>query len=402
MEAESKDTATTVRRKRGAKKAYLILAVVAVVVGGAWLVHRQLTAGKQETDDAQVEADVVPLAARVGGVIKSLGKDVRDNVLVTENQILFEIDPTDLDVEVARTEAELEAANAQALAAKTQVEIVTSSSTGGLSSAKAAVQGASASVRSADDAVRAAQAGVARAKAELANADTELASAQALFAKEAITKRELEHQQQVHAVARANLDAANAQLASAQSARGMASSRVAEAEGHVTATGSVNQQVAAAQAAEALADARVKAATVARDKARIQRSYATVRAPTAGLISKLGAHPGQTVMAGQALLMLVPTETYVVANFKENQVEKMKAGNPVDIEIDAFPGTTFKGKIDTVSPATGARFSMIPPDNATGNFVKVVQRVPVKIVWTEVPTVPVRPGLSADVTVHVE
>jgi membrane fusion protein (multidrug efflux system) len=100
--------------------------------------------------------------------------------------------------------------------------------------------------------------------------------------------------------------------------------------------------------------------------------------------------------------MLVPLDTYVIANFKENQVGRMKAGDPVDIEIDAYPGQTFHGIVDTVSPATGARFSMIPPDNATGNFVKVVQRVPVKITWSAPPSVAMRPGLSAEVVVHVD
>lgn len=119
------------------------------------------------------------------------------------------------------------------------------------------------------------------------------------------------------------------------------------------------------------------------------------------MVSRLGVHVGQMVTAGQALLMLVPTTTYVIANFKENQVGAMHAGDPVDIEIDAYEGT-FHGVVETLSPATGARFSLIPPDNATGNFVKVVQRVPVKIQWTKPPQLAMRPGLSAEVTVHVE
>jgi membrane fusion protein (multidrug efflux system) len=119
------------------------------------------------------------------------------------------------------------------------------------------------------------------------------------------------------------------------------------------------------------------------------------------VVSRLGAHAGQQVMAGQPLLMLVPLDSYVVANFKEVQVGRMKAGDPVDVEIDAYPGRTFHGVVDTVSPATGARFSMIPPDNATGNFVKVVQRVPVKVTWSSPPGPAMRPGLSAEVTVHV-
>ncbi|HEY6173497.1 MAG TPA: efflux RND transporter periplasmic adaptor subunit, partial [Kofleriaceae bacterium] len=164
----------------------------------------------------------------------------------------------------------------------------------------------------------------------------------------------------------------------------------------------VDQVISVAQANAKLAAARVTAAEVALDKAKLQRSYASVVAPIAGTVSRLGAHVGQHVMQGQPLLMLVPLDTYVIANFKENQVGRMKAGDPVDIEIDAYPGQTFHGIVDTVSPATGARFSMIPPDNATGNFVKVVQRVPVKITWSAPPSVAMRPGLSAEVVVHVD
>ncbi|HEX7843103.1 MAG TPA: efflux RND transporter periplasmic adaptor subunit, partial [Kofleriaceae bacterium] len=216
------------------------------------------------------------------------------------------------------------------------------------------------------------------------------------------TRHDLEHAQQVRDNARAAVDAANAQLSMTREQQGLAQARVAEAQGRVTQSAPVDQLVAAASASADFAAARVTAAEVALDRAKLQRSYASVTATTAGLVSKLGAHPGQHVMQGQPLLMLVPLETYVIANFKEVQIGQMKAGDPVEIELDAYPGQTFHGVVDTVSPATGARFSMIPPDNATGNFVKVVQRVPVKITWTAPPSVAMRPGLSAEVTVlHV-
>jgi membrane fusion protein, multidrug efflux system len=399
MEAESKDNAAATARRRRAKKAYLILGAIAVVVAGAWFGHRELTRNKQTTDDAQVESDVVPLAARVGGVVKTAR--VHDNQVVKAGDVLFEIDPADLDVEVARAEADLEAADAQRAAADAQVAVVQSSSSGGLSSARAALSGAGASVRSATEATRAAEAMVARARADLATSETDLKRTQELFDKQAGTRHDVEHAQQARDVAKATLDSATAQLEMARDQHGLAQARVAEAEGHVTQSAPVDQVVAAAQASAKLAAARTKAAQVALDKARLQRSYATVTAPVAGLVSKLGAHVGQQIMSGQSLLMLVPLETYVVANFKEVQVGTMKAGDPVDVELDAYPGDTFHGVVDTVSPATGARFSMIPPDNATGNFVKVVQRVPVKITWTKPPGLAMRPGLSAEVTVHV-
>lgn len=397
MEAASKDTANTARAGRAAR-AYVLLAAVAAVIAGVWFVHRWMTKGKQSTDDAQVEADVVPVSSRVGGVI--LAAKVHDNQMVKKGDVLFEIDPAYLDVEVARTAAELEAAKAQQSAADAQVAIVEKSSTGGLSSAQAQLSGASAAVRSAVDSTRAAEAAVTRAKADLEQATKELTRTQGLLDKGAVTRRELEHAEQAHAVAKAALDAATAQLDVAREQRSLSQARVAEAQGRVTQSGPVDQQITAARAAAALAAARVKAAEAAAARAQFDRGFAKVTAPADGMISRLGAHPGQTIAAGQALLMLVPTETYVVANFKENQIGAMKAGDPVDIELDAYAGT-FHGVVDTLSPATGARFSLIPPDNATGNFVKVVQRVPVKITWTQAPQLAMRPGLSAEVTVHV-
>jgi membrane fusion protein, multidrug efflux system len=382
-----------------ARRAYTILAILAVVVAAVWGLHRWWSAGKEKTDDAQVDADVLPLAARVGGVIKTV--HITDHQQVKTGDVLFEIDPADLDVELARAEAELEAAKAQQQAADAQVSITQSSSAGGLSTANAQLTGAAASVRSADDMARAAEASVARARADLAQADTELARTQQLLAKEAVTKRDLEHAQQARAVAKAALDAATAQLDSARESKRLASSRVAEAQGRVTQSSPVDAQVAASQASQKLAEARMHAAEVAVQKAKLQRSYATITAPHDGFVSKLAAHAGQTVQPGQALVMLVPNETYVVANFKESQVGKMKPGNVVDIEIDALPGEEFEGVVETLSPATGARFSLIPPDNATGNFVKVVQRVPVKIRWRKAPPAGIRPGLSAEVTVHL-
>jgi membrane fusion protein, multidrug efflux system len=386
------------QKQRRGRRAYLILGAIAVIVALLWGVHRWWTHGKQSTDDAQIEADVVPIAARLSGTISSTR--VHDNQAVKRGDVLFEIDPANLDVEVARTEADLEAARAQLAVAQAQVAIVQSSSKGGLSSAQAALTGASASVRGAADTIRAAEAAVARARADLANAQSELDRVQGLFENQAVTRQELDRSTHARDVAKAALNAASAQLDGARDQRNMAQARVGEAEGKLAQSSPVDQQVAAAQAAAQLAAARVKAAEAAVARAKLDRAHATISAPIDGVVSKLGAHVGQSVNVGQPLLMLVPNETYVVANFKESQIAHMHPGDKVDIEIDAFDGD-FSGEVEALSPATGARFSLIQPDNATGNFVKVVQRVPVKIKWSAPPPVPVRPGLSAEVTVHV-
>lgn len=380
------------------KRAYMILATVAMLVAAAWLAHRWWTRGQEKTDDAQVEADVVPISARVAGTLVTAR--VRDNQPVKAGDVLFEIDPASLEIEIARAEAELEAARAQEQTARAQVAVVRSTSTGNLTSARAAVTGASASARGANDTIRAAEAAVERASSELALAEAELARAQALIAKEAITRRELEQATQARDGARAALTAATAQLDAARDQKSLALARVAEAEGRVAQSAPVDQHVAAAESAAALAAARVKAATAALAKAKLDREHATITAPIAGVASKLAVHAGQAVNVGQTLLMIVPAETYVVANFKETQIARMRPGDRVDIELDAYDGD-YEGVVDTISPATGARFSLLPPDNATGNFVKVVQRVPVKITWRHPPQHALRPGLSAEVVVHV-
>lgn len=397
MEPES-PTRTPARGRR-AGRAYLILAGVAAAVALGWLGHRWLTAGEQRTDDAQVEADVVPVAARIAGELAAVR--VKDHQRVKAGEVLFELDPAELDAEQARLTAELDAARAQAAAAEAQVAVVQSSSAGGLTSARAALTGADASVRGASDATRAAEAQVARATADLTTAQTDLARAKTLLDSQAGTRRDVEHAQHTRDVAQAALDAATAQLAMARDQQRLAQSRVAEAQGRVTQSAPVDHVVAAAQAAAQLAAARARAAEASLAKARLSRSYAQVQAPVGGVLSRLGAHVGQHVALGQPLVMIVPEDSYVIANFKESQIGQMRPGDAVELELDAFPGVHLAGVVDTVAPATGARFSMIPPDNATGNFVKVVQRVPVKIVWARPPTVAVRPGLSAEVTVHV-
>jgi membrane fusion protein (multidrug efflux system) len=149
-----------------------------------------------------------------------------------------------------------------------------------------------------------------------------------------------------------------------------------------------------------LAHARVDGARAALEQAKLQLSYTKVVAPADGVVSRLTVREGQLVAAAQPAAQLVPTRTYVVANFKDTQVGDMRPGQRADIEVDAFPGKKLEGRVESLSGGTGARFSLLPPDNASGNFVKVVERVPVRIAWTKPPTLALRAGLSANVTVH--
>jgi membrane fusion protein, multidrug efflux system len=390
-----------VPRKKKAMRAYMLLAGLAGAALAVYFIHGYLTRDEVTTDDAQVDADVVPIAARVGGVMVHM--KVADNQRVDAGAVIAEIDDADYKAKVAAAEADVAAANAQAESADAQVDIVKSSSTGGLSSAKAQVQGAGASVRSAAAQVQAAQAQVARAQAELTKAQADFTRAKTLHDAGAVSGQQLEAAQTTRDAAQAAVQAANANLAAARDMEQVSVTRVAEAAGRVEQSTPVERQIQSAAAAAKLAHARALSAQAALDLAKLQAGYTKITAPVTGYVSRLGVHEGQMVQPGSVLLMMVPLKTYVVANFKETQLERIRHGDPVDVTVDALGGKTFHGKVESISPATGARFSMMPPDNATGNFVKVVQRVPVKIVWDDGQDLAqLHAGLSAEVKVHLQ
>ncbi|MES1207592.1 MAG: HlyD family secretion protein [Pseudomonadota bacterium] len=389
--------AAPAKRKR---RPFLILGIIAALVLAGIGIYMLATAGHEETDDAQTAADMVPIAARVAGQVTRV--NIVENQRVKRGDLLIEIDPSDYDARVQQAEAELATAKAQAEAAQAQVEIVEATSKGGLATARAALTGSAAGVQSATAQMQAARADMARADAELKKAEIDLERARALRAANAVPQERLDTAQVARDAAKAAKAQAEAQIALAEDTRRSAESRVGEARGRVSQSAPVAPQIAAARANADLANARIRSAEAALALAKLQLGYTKVAAPADGFASKLTVHPGQLVTVGQPLIQLVPTTTYVIANFKETQVGEMKVGQPAKIEIDALPGRTFDGKVESLAGGTGASFSLLPADNATGNFVKVVQRVPVRIAWVNLPTdVDLRAGLSADVTVDV-
>jgi membrane fusion protein, multidrug efflux system len=388
-------------RKSKARRAYMLLLGLVVVALAVYFIHGYATRNEIKTDDAQVEADVTPVATRVGGVV--LHMKIVDNQKVEANQVIAEIDDADYKAKVAAAEADLEGATAQADAADAQVDITKSTSGGALSSAKAALVGQGASVRSAQAGVAAAQAQVSKAKSDLSKAQQDYDRAKKLHDAGAVSGQALEAAQATRDSAQASVDAANANLAAARDSASSAQSKVAEMAGHVESSTPVDRQIASAVAAAKLAHAKVQGAQAALDLAKLQLSYTKITAPTAGYVSKLGAHEGQMVQPGMTLVMVVPAKQYIVANFKETQMDRIAAGDPVDISVDALGGSEFHGRVESISAGTGARFSMMPPDNATGNFVKVVQRVPVKIELDQgQDTSKLHAGLSVEVKVHLQ
>ncbi|HEY1958628.1 MAG TPA: HlyD family secretion protein [Polyangiaceae bacterium] len=384
--------------KRGSR-AYFILGAIVILAVVAYLVYRAMTAGKESTDDAQVATDMVPVAARVAGNLVEV--PVKDNQAVKKGDLIARIDPTDYDSRAKEAEAELAAAQAQADAADAQVHIVESSSKGGLTSAKAALSGSAASAAGANAQIAAAQAALARAQSDAELRDNDLKRAQQLRKDDAIPQAQVDSYQASAASAHSAVAQAQAQLAAAQEAKSGAESRIAEAQGRVEQSTPVHAQLDVAKAQAALAHARADSAKAALDLAKQQLDYTRIVAPFDGHVSKLEVHLGQLVSPGQVLTNVLPNVTYVIANFKETQVGDMKPGQGAKVEIDALSGRTFHAKVDSISYGTGAAFSLLPPDNASGNFVKVVQRVPVKLVFTDAPgDIELQAGLSADVTVE--
>ncbi len=376
-----------------------ILAVLAVAAGGGvtWLL---LQAHSEKTDDAQVEADVVAVAPRVGGMVARVPTD--DDQALPAGATIIQLDDTDYVLTLKSAEAERATAQANVLVADAQLQIAVSNQAGGTHTAQAAVSGSTAAVQGADSQVAVGEATVARAQLELERATTDRKRAEQLLAGGAGSQERLDNARVAERSAQFGLAQAKAQLAAAEDSRVGARTRVDEAKGRLEQTGALEAQVAVAQAGVALARARLAASEAAVGQAQLKLQWTTVRSQQAGVVTRLNAVKGQLLAPNQPVGYLVPHATYVAAFFKETQVGKMKAGQRAHLRVDAYPGQVFEGKVASLSGGTGSRFSMLPPDNASGNFVKVVQRVPVHIDWLNAPAVPVRPGMSVDVEVDVE
>ena len=401
---------------RGGSRKLLWLAALVVIVGAGaayWWLH----AGRESTDDAQIEGHLHTVNAKVGGTV--LRVLVNDNQYVEAGTTLVEIDSRDYDVAMRRAEADLAEAEARSVADATAVPIVTATSASQLSGARATVEQQRAGIEAAEQAVRAAQsrqasarALVERARANAERAAKDLERYRALVAKEEIARQQFDAMAAENTAAHAQWDAAVAQereagegVRMAQAQREESRAKLAKAEADVRGAQTAPQRVAASKAQANSASARVLEARAALAQAKLNLEYVTVRAAVSGIVSQKSVETGQIVQPGQPLLAIVPLDDlWVIANFKENQIAGMKPGQSAEIEVDAFPGQKFRGKVDSLSAATGARFSLLPPENASGNYVKVVQRVPVKIVFEKDQDSGhrLRPGLSVAPTVFIQ
>ena len=391
---------------------------LALVAAGWWYYS-----GRESTDDAQVDGHIVPVSSRVAGTVT--GVKVEDNQYVAAGAVLVEVDPEGYRIAVARAEADDADAQAALAAAEAGVPITSTTTASQVSSAGASVGRAQAGAEGASREVEAARARLAFAQARLreAAANAERANRDLERLKPLLAKDEVSQQQ--YDAAAAGAEAANATVESARAAVNEATQAVSVAESRrAQATGVLTQaqaelrsantapeQVAVTRARVLSAEARVKQAKAALDMARLNLEYTTIQAPVSGIVSRRSVEPGQTIQPAQPLLAIVPLEDgartpgrpsiWVTANFKETQLKDMRAGQRASISVDAY-GRSYSGHIESIAAATGARFSLLPPENATGNFVKVVQRVPVRIALDkgQDPGHLLRPGMSVVATVY--
>jgi membrane fusion protein (multidrug efflux system) len=391
----------------------IVGALVLVVVGYvAWT----YLSPSVSTDDAQVAGHVSPISARVGGSIKAI--HVEDNQAVKANDVLIEIDPRDYELAVARAEADLASAEAAAKAAQSDVPVTAASATSGQEMAEAGTGSAQAAVLAAEREVDAAHAKVSSAQARLAEATAaatrasqDLERLRPLAAKDEIPRQQFEAAQTTAQAARAGVESAEAAVRQEQAnvqvteaRRAQVAAQLRQAQAHTQATATAPQQIALIRARAGVAEAAVQQARTVLEQAKLNLERTTVRAPADGVVTKGRLEVGQVIQPGQALLAVTTLDdVWIVANFKETQLRDLRAGQTATISVDAFGGRKYTGKVESISAATGATFSLLPPDNASGNFVKVVQRVPVRIKLDRAREgdAILRPGMSVNVSVSV-
>ncbi len=378
----------------------VVVVVLALVAAGIWW----RSTFTEDTDDAQVNGHLIQVSSRIAGQVAKVY--VEENQMVKAGDVIAELDPSDYQVAVENAEAALSSAQANAAAANVNVPITTVNTGSNLTSADANLSGSHAGVEQAKQQLEAAQARVAQAEANNTKAQADLERYKPLVEKDVISKLQFDAAVAAADAAKAALSDARANERAAEDGVRVARQREAQAEAGLKYAQTGPQQVAAQSARARQAQAQVAEAQAKLDQARLNLSYTKIVAPEAGIITRKSVEIDQNLAPGQNLLTLVSLEgLWVTANFKETQLKHMAAGQPVEISVDAT-GKTYHGKVTQIGGATGSVLSLFPPENATGNYVKVVQRIPVRIDFTDLakedPNHELRPGLSVEPSVRVK
>src|SRR5262249_35024714 len=370
------------------------LALAATAASAWWVLHR----GLESTDDAQVDADIISVPVRTGGTIAQVL--FADNQTVKAGDLLAVLDDAEARAPAAQAEATVAAARAAAEAAAADAKVAATNATGAKSIAEAALRTASVGASAARDQISEAEAEVRAAEASYRLAQADHDRTAALHRENAISQAQLDQADAAFRLAASNQEAARARLSALRAGAGQADSRVSGAGAGLKQPRDVATMVRQAEARADAARAQVATAEAALDLARLQLQWTRVVAPADGVVSKRTIAVGQSVATGQTIVQLVPPGRWVTANFKETQIARMRPGQKVRVDADAFPGVELRGEVESFSGATGSRFTLLPPDNASGNFTKVVQRLPVRVRLLDLPPgIVLRPGMSVDVTV---
>ncbi len=355
----------------------LIVIGVLAIVGGIFLWRYYST--HVSTDDAQIDGDLYPISSRVNGHVQAV--EVRNNDFVKKGTVLVRIDPTDYQVALEHAQAGYAMALARAQASRVGVPISSINSSTGISSAQARVQAAQAGVSAAEKQSLAADAKVKQSQADYAKARSDLARYAQLVKKDEVSQQEYEHAVQTARAASAAVAATQSAAAATQQNVALAQAQVAQVQADLRASQTGPQRIRVSRAEADAAEAAVRAAKAMLDQAQLNANYCVILAPADGIVGKKAVEVGQNIGIGQPLMAVVPVEgLYITANFKETDLKDMRPGDPATIHVDAYDHD-YKGHVLNIAGATGETFSLLPPENATGNYVKVVQRIPVRIVF---------------------
>jgi membrane fusion protein (multidrug efflux system) len=362
-------------REHPSKVAVVVLALLAVLIVIGYLVRNAFL--YEDTDDAQVDGHVMPLSARINGQVMKV--NFVEGQLVHEGDLLAIIDPADFKIAVIQAEAALADAQASATSSHWNVPITTVTSQSNLDSAQTAVVNAEAGLRAAEHNHESAKALLTQAEANAAKSDADLERAKQLVAKEVISRQQFDQAVATATANQAAVASADAAVKAAEQVVRQAEGKFLQAKADLRTAQTAPQRVSLIRAQADAADAQVDQRRAQLAQAQLNFSYTIIRSPVTGIIGKKSVEVGQNVSVGQEMLQVVPLDdVWVTANFKETQLEHMRPGQPVKINVDAY-GRTWSGRVTNMGGGAGSVFSLLPPENATGNYVKVVQRVPVRI-----------------------
>ena len=369
-ESEAKKPLLTSRKKL----LFIVIGAVVVIVAGYFIRNAFLY---EDTDDAQVQGHIMPLSARISGHVEKV--NVIEGQVVEAGDVLVTIDSKDYKVAADQAVANFADAEATATGSHYSVPITSATAYSSLDSAQAAVKSAEAGVAAAEQNLRANEAALQQAEANASKTDSDLIRYQPLVRKEDISRQQYDAAVSAAHANQAAVKSAEAVVAGAQQAWQQAQAKLLQAKADLRNAQTAPQQVSLINAKAQAADSEVLQRKAQLEQAQLNLTYTVIRSPVTGIVGKKTVEVGQNVSIGQELVDLVPLDDiWVTANFKETQLQHMRPGQPVEVKVDAY-GRSWKAHVTNLGGGTGSVFSLLPPENATGNYVKVVQRVPVRI-----------------------